>query len=99
MKKSAFVLLTVIISAMSPNLTTADEKTHQLNPMVQIELNANMKADLVLTEKMLSIDIKDELASKQKLDVIKRELMRAIPGQILATNATLYTTKQLKIAE
>lgn len=101
MKKSVFIMLIIITSVVSTALVMAEEKVEQLNPMVLIELNASMKGDWVLAERMVAIDIKDNLAdvqklSKQTFDFLKSD--RAISGQVLAINART-DRPYIKIAE
>ena len=65
MKMFIFGSLTLIISAMSTSTVLADSYTGRLNPMVLIELNASIKADWVMAERLLALDIKDELHDKK----------------------------------
>ena len=46
----------------------------ELNPMVLIELHADMKGDLVFAERMMALEIKDDLQA-QSDELLKIELL------------------------
>ena len=73
--KNLTILSAIIASVMSTNLIIAEDNSTQLNPMIQIELTANMKSDLVLASSLMVIDIKDELTDKQSLSVKSNEFI------------------------
>ncbi|PCJ45781.1 MAG: hypothetical protein COA74_15015 [Gammaproteobacteria bacterium] len=75
MYKSIFVILTVFTSAMNLNVSAADKSDVVLNPMVLIELSADMKADWLYSERMLAVEIKDELMNKQRFSNINRDYL------------------------
>ena len=93
MYKSLFVMLTVIASALSPSLAAADN-TIQLNPMVLIELGADMKADLVYSERMLTAEIKYNLASNNETSINNRDFLNVVTvNSVLAlTNTSVFVS-------
>ncbi len=103
MYKSIFVMLIVIASAMSLNVAAADKTTAKLNPMVLIELGADMKADWVYSERMLTFAIKNELGATHKSSLINRDFLRVQRAKsVLAfTNTSMFVgnTQRLKAAE
>ena len=96
MKNSIFVLLMMITSAISLNVTAADNNSEQLNPMVLIELNASMKSDWVLAGKLLILDIEDDLANQKNFPKISDEFVRTVNTTsqgLFAVNDIFYTAK------
>ncbi len=77
MNKFVLVSIVVIASAISPNLANADNRINQLNPMVQIELNADIRADRTLAEKLITLDIRNELTSKQTLANLQQDFQNS----------------------
>ena len=103
MYKSIFVLLTVLTSAMSINMAAADKSNVLLNPMVLIELGADMKADWLYSERMLAVDIKDELMNKQRSSNINRDFLPVQKARtfLVFTNTSVFVrnAKRLSAAE
>ena len=95
MKKSIFVLLMMITSAISLDVTAADKSNEQLNPMVLIELNASMKADWLLAGRLLILDIEDDLANQQNFPKMSDEFVRMVntdSQSLFAVNSSLFST-------
>jgi hypothetical protein len=103
MSKSIFVMLIVFASAMSLNGAAADNSTAKLNPMVLIELGADMKADWVYSEIMLTVEIKNELVATHRSSIINRDFLRVQRAKsVLAfkdTSMFASDTQRLKTAE
>ena len=95
MKKSIFVLLMMITSAISLDVTAADKSNEQLNPMVLIELNASMKADWLLAGRLLILDIEDDLANQQNFPKMSDEFVRMVntdSQSLFAVNSSFFST-------
>ena len=103
MYKSIFVMLIVLTSAMSLNVAAADKTIAKLSPMVLIELGADMKADWVYSERMLAVEIKNELVATHKSSIINRDFLTVQRAEsVLAftnTNVVVRNTEGLKTAE
>ncbi|MFT5451211.1 MAG: hypothetical protein ACI9N9_000695 [Enterobacterales bacterium] len=103
MSKSIFVMLIVLASAMSLNVAAADNTTAKLSPMVLIELGADMKADWVYSERMLTIEIKNELEATHRTSIINRDFLRVqrTKSVLAFTKTTVFVlnTERLKTAE
>ena len=96
MKNSIFVLLMMITSAISLDVTAADNSNKQLNPMVLIELNASMKADWLLAGKLLILDIEDDLGNQQNFPKMSDEFVRMVntdAQSLFAVNSNLFSNK------
>jgi len=96
MKNSIFVLLMMITSAISLDVTAADNSNEQLNPMVLIELNASMKADWLLAGKLLILDIEDDLGNQQNFPKMSDEFVRMVntdAQSLFAVNSNLFSNK------
>lgn len=94
MKKSTFVMLVLLASTMSLSLIVADEYDEVLNPMLFIELNADIKSDWALAEKLLIIDIKDELL-KQQPERINHEFLIAKTMKFSENDAIQFSALKL----
>jgi hypothetical protein len=103
MYKSIFVMLVVLTSAMSLNVAAADNTIAKLNPMVLIELGADMKADWVYSERMLTVEIKNELETSHKPSVNNRDLLTVLRVRSILAFTNTYdvvrNTQSLKTAE
>ena len=103
MYKSIFVMLVVLTSAMSLNVAAADNTIAKLNPMVLIELGADMKADWVYSERMLTVEIKNELETSHKSSINNRDLLTVLRVRsVLAftnTHEVVRNIQSLKTAE
>ncbi|MCP3675656.1 MAG: hypothetical protein GY829_14460 [Gammaproteobacteria bacterium] len=96
MKKSIFALLIIITSAISLDVTAADNSNDQLYSMDLIELNASMKADWLLAGKLLILDIEDDLGNQQNFPRISDEFVRMVNTDnqsIFAVNSNLFSNK------
>jgi len=61
MKNTTILLLSLIFSAINLNVAAVETASEALNSRVSIELNANIKADCLFAERMIMLDIADEL--------------------------------------
>jgi hypothetical protein len=66
MKKSTFILLTMTMLAMNP-MFAADNNPEHFKATFESELNISIRTDLFLAEKLLVLDIENDLISKQQL--------------------------------
>ncbi|MFT5521163.1 MAG: hypothetical protein ACI9IA_001763 [Enterobacterales bacterium] len=96
-------MLVVLTSAMSLNVAAADNTIAKLNPMVLIELGADMKADWVYSERMLTVEIKNELETSHKPSVNNRDLLTVLRVRSILAFTNTYdvvrNTQSLKTAE
>jgi len=103
MSKSIFVMLIVIASTISLNVTASDKATAKLSPMVLVELGADMKGDWVYSERMLTVEIKNELMAINSSSIINPDFLRLQRAKsVLArTNTSVFVrnAKRLKAAE
>ena len=69
--KQIYSLLTVIAALTAMGSVSAD-KLHkpELNPMILVELQASMKADLILAERHMTFEIRDELEAQSSSIII-----------------------------
>ncbi|MCP4270389.1 MAG: hypothetical protein GY781_00275 [Gammaproteobacteria bacterium] len=67
MKTSLIIMLSLIFSAVSLNVIAGEKNTITLSPSVLMILDAGIQADSLLAERMISLDIKDELSNVQLL--------------------------------
>ena len=58
---------------MMPTSMAADNISNHLNPMILIELNISIKADLFTAEKLLSMDIEEALISEHTPSILEDE--------------------------
>jgi len=96
MKSLIFVLIMIITSTMNSNVVAADKSSEQLNSIVRMELNASIKADRVLTERLLILDIKDDLTNQQNFPKITDEFQTSMhvgTENVIAINKASYSAK------
>ena len=103
MYKSIFVMLVVLSSAMSLNVSAADNTIAKLNPMVLVELGADMKGDWVYSERMLTVEIKNNLAGSHKSSTINHDFLTVQRARSILvftnTREVVSNTQGLKTAE
>ena len=78
----------LIISALNINMIAADQQSEKLNSTIQNELRANIKFDQVLAEKLLILDLEDELTDKYKIATINRDFIKS-QRRLLALDSML----------
>jgi len=61
MKKSLMIIFSLIFSAVSLNAIAGENNSTTLNPSILMILDAGIQADSLFAERMISLDIKDEL--------------------------------------
>ena len=99
MHKSFKLLILALTVASTSNLYAADESAFEINPMVLIELTADMKADWVYSEKMMSVEIKSGLISDQKLAKINQDFLRAERAKTISSLSLNSSTTKGIITE
>ncbi len=67
MKTSLIIMLSLVFSAVSLNAIAGEKNDITLSPSVLMILDAGIQADSLLAERMISLDIKDELSNVQLL--------------------------------
>ena len=93
MKKYTFVMLTMISAAISHSAVIAEENFEQLNPTIQNELVASIKADRLLAERQLMMDIEKDITDQQSFPKLSNEYsdpMQAATDNMLASFAALF---------
>jgi len=65
--------------AATGSLMAVDNASAKLNPMVLIELQASMKGDLVYAERMMALDIEDDLEAQSNELIKESTLFAATP--------------------
>lgn len=71
--KKLFVLAAVAIAMHAAPVVAMDRPVIKQSPMVLVELQASMKADLVLAERKMGWEIQDELQT-QYVNILNEEL-------------------------
>ncbi len=73
MKKTTILLLSLIFSAISLNTMAVESASEALNSRISIELNASIKADSLYAERMITLDIEDELDKSHEIFKIDKQ--------------------------
>ncbi len=67
MKNSLIIMFSLIFSAVSLDAIADEKKDITLSPSILMILDAGIQADSLFAERMISLDIKDELSKVQLL--------------------------------
>lgn len=86
-KLFALVMMVAAITATGSIKAAATDKI-ELSPMVLVELHASMKADLILAERYMTIEIKDDLQTQSNVVI----------GEALSQETTIIFNADFDIA-
>jgi hypothetical protein len=92
-------LVLLINAAVFATSIAADERVEQLNTQIQNDLNANIIFDRTLAERLLIIDIEDELISNNKGSNIKETFLKSEKFSNLKSIAANTKIVAVKTAE
>ena len=88
MKKLFAIVMFVAAITATGSITAAKPQHMELSPMVLIELQASMKADLVLAERYMTLEIKDDLETQTSV----------IIGETLSQETTVIFNSNFDLA-
>jgi len=73
MEKTTIILLSFILSALTMNIVASETDIQALQSRVQTELSASIKADCLMAERMITLDIEDDLLEASDFAFIHQE--------------------------
>ena len=87
-----FLLAATAIAIHVAPVEAMERPVMKQSPMVLVELQANMKADLILAERKIGWEIKDELETQYQV-VIQERLMSAGIAKLTTESLTEWAVK------